>query len=643
MCGIAGIADRAQEAVDPSLIERMVGWLEHRGPDETGSRSWGPLSIGTARLSIVDLEGGSQPLSNENGRVWTVFNGEIYNFKDLRAELVGAGHRFRTRVDSEVLVHGYEQWGEDLFGRLKGMFGLCIVDLDAQRILLARDVAGEKPLFYIDDPRWFAFASEMKPLLNELPISRDLHEGAIQSYFAFGRPTGTRSAFSAIRKLAPASLLRYEVATGALSTSPFWSPPPVRPLESIDSAVPRLIELFESAIPRVSYADVPVGAFLSGGTDSSAVVAMLRAQASGEVNTFTVVYDDPHISEASEAAHVARLLGTRHHEVPIRPEDIAPLIPKMIWHLEEPFADASFIPTFFVSRAAREHVKVALTGDGGDELFGGYEWYRAWKIAARVHRFRGPLVGGVETFFGRLPAGANGGRSGLARYVNAAQRILAAAKEDSEIERLLTVMADRGLHGVLPSDAIRNLWAERAESLGRPGGDHLDELMLFQFRSLLPELFLTKVDRMSMANSLECRSPLLYKDVIDFALALPSSVKTSRSTGKVVLKKAFESFLPPEILYRPKKGFSIPMYRWLREEPRLQAWVDEYVHGPKATVAADVAGLDVAALRAHTAAYTAGAHSGWVLPWKAICFGIWWDTYVEGRGREPLESPAGRT
>ncbi|MBI4522554.1 MAG: asparagine synthase (glutamine-hydrolyzing) [Deltaproteobacteria bacterium] len=638
MCGIAGIAQFDGEPVQEELLWKMLKWLDHRGPDEAGVWRDGNVGMGTTRLSILDLVSGRQPIANEDETVWVSFNGEIYNFLDLRRTLEQKGHRFRTRTDTEVVVHAYEEWNEDFIRRLKGMFGFALVDLHAKRLFLARDISGEKPLFYTQQARFFAFASELKSLLHELPISRETDPLAIQSFFAFSRPVGELCVFRAIRKLLPAQILRLDLETGKVSITDYWHASNEKAVLTLEEAEKRLLRLLEDAVERFLIADVPVGAFLSGGTDSSAVVAMMRECFDQPVKTFTAVYDDPHISEAQEAQRVAAVLGTDHHEILIRPDDVFKAIPKLIWHLEEPFADASFIPAYFVAQRARQFVKVALTGDGGDELFGGYDSYLAWRmleIYRRLpRRIRAAGKGAVDTlslqFLTPYPK--------IYHYFSGLKRVLGATDGEDDIAAFQALTGDTSLPDLISGEALQRLLKLRRASLnGYEGENALDRILFFQFRGLLPELFFTKVDRMSMANSLECRSPLVYRDVMEFALRLPVALKIRGTRRKYLLKRVFEKFLPRDILYRPKKGFTIPFYRWLREEANLRKLVETYALGQRASFLADLGGVNHCYLREVTQAYLARKHNHWVLPWKAVCFGIWLDTFVERSGRTPLE------
>jgi asparagine synthase (glutamine-hydrolysing) len=638
MCGIVGFV-KFKGALEPeTVVQRMLRWLHHRGPDEKGVWCNSSISIGTARLAIIDLVSGRQPIANEDETIWASLNGEIYNFLDLRRQLEEKGHHFRSRTDTEVIVHAYEEWGQELVNHLKGMFGISILDLSRQQLYLARDISGEKPLFYTIQPGFFAFASEIKPLLYELPIASEIAPLAVESFFAFSRPVNSLCAFRSIQKLMPRQILRLDIRSGTHVVSDYWEPPSSKLTLTEEEAETALMRLLEDAVQRFVIADVPIGAFLSGGTDSSAIVAIMRKFFDQPVKTFTAIYDDPHISEAREARQVANVLGTEHHEVLINPQDVLAVLPRLIWHLEEPFGDASFLPAYFVSQKARKFVKVALTGDGGDELFGGYDWYLAWRL---LELYRGmPSVLGTlgQWAADQIPLQLFTSHPRLYHYVIGAKRVMTAASEHEDIRAFLTLTSDGSMSSLLPAEVIEQLMLQRREMMNcYEGKDALDRILLFQFRGLLPELFFTKVDRMSMANSLECRSPLVYRDLVEFALRLPIKFKVKGTKRKYLLKRVLKRFLPKDIVARPKRGFSIPFYRWLREDPALRGLVEHYALNKVACYLPECSNVNHHVISQMTQDYLAGKHNRWVLPWKAVCFGIWWETFVVQEGRQPLD------
>lgn len=638
MCGIAGLVDFKGILRPETVVSRMLGQLKHRGPDESGLWSNECIGIGTARLAIIDLVSGGQPIANEDGTIWACSNGEIYNFRDLRGELEQKGHHFRTQTDTEVIVHAYEEWHQDFVKHLKGMFGIALLDLSGEQLYLARDLAGEKPLFYTLQQGFFAFASEIKPLLHELPIDRDLDPLAIDSFFAFSRPVNSLCVFRSIQKLMPRQILRLDIRSGTHVISEYWKPPSSKLILTEEEAETELIRLLEDSIGRFVVADVPVGAFLSGGTDSGLVVAMMRTFFDQPVKTFTAIYDDAHVSEQREARQVAEILGTEHHEVLITPQDVVAVLPRLIWHLEEPFGDASFLPAYFVSQKAHEFVKVALTGDGGDELFGGYDSYLAWRLLENYRRLPYVLKTVGQSAAGKIPLPFLSAHPRLYHCAMGVRRVTTAANEIEDIAAFLALTNDGAMSDLLPSEIAQELLLQRRETMnGYQGENALDRILLFQFRGLLPELFFTKVDRMSMANSLECRSPLVYRDVVEFALRLPVKFKVKGTKRKYLLKRVVERFLPKSIVYRPKKGFTIPFYRWLREDPALRWLVEHYALNKVAGYLAQCSHVNYQHISGTTQDYLAGKHNRWVLPWKALCFGIWWETYAAQEGRQPLE------
>jgi asparagine synthase (glutamine-hydrolysing) len=638
MCGIVGQVQHGDRQFESGRIERMLNWLQHRGPDDRGVWCRGPIGVGNARLSIIDLELGKQPMTNEAQTVCVVSNGEIYNFRELRADLEAKGRLFRTSSDTEVILQAYEEWGVDCLPRLKGMFALAIVDTKRNKLYLARDIAGEKPLFYTKHAKLFAFASEIKPLLNELSISRDIEPLAIQSFFAFSRPVGNLCAFRSVSKLRPGEMLALDIETGDLTVSSYWQPPAGKWERSSDDAAEALHDLLKRTIQLVGYADVPVGAFLSGGIDSSLVVALMSQGRSDRLKTFTATYDDSHISEAREAQAIANILGSEHHEVRIEPKDVLAVLPKLVWHLEEPFADASCIPSYFVSKRASEFVKVALTGDGGDELFGGYDSYLAWRVLERYRRLPAFLRSIGKTVINAVSLGSFAKHPRLYHYVAGAKRVAGVPDDHNDIASFLRLMGQEGLTTLLSPQVREALFQIRLLMTdGYRGEESLDRIMFFQFRGLLPELFFTKLDRMSMACSLECRSPLVFRDLSEFALQMPTSLKLRGTTQKYLLKRVLERYLPAQLIYRPKKGFTIPFYRWLREEPVLRAVVEYYVFGQGSHWLQESEAVDCAVIVTATREFLAGAHNHWVLPWKAVCFGLWWETFVISDGSKPIE------
>ena len=555
MCGIAGIASRTG-AADPERLRAMSATLVHRGPDSDGDLIDGPVGLASRRLSIIDLAGGDQPIANENGTVHVVQNGEIYNFRELRAELERAGHTFATRSDTEVLVHLYEEHGEGFADRLRGMFAVAIWDSPRRRLVLSRDRYGIKPLYYRDEGGELAFASELRALpRGEVDLD------ALEGFLAFNSVPAPYSIFSGTRKLPPGHLLLWE--DGVTRIERYARPAPV-PAPEVRGDHPA--ELAEELRARMRdsvrahlIADVPVGVLLSGGVDSS-LLAALAAQESGDaVHTFSIGFEERTFDELDDARSVAAMYGTRHEELVVRP-DAALLLPRLAETFDEPFADSSALPTYLVSELAAQHVKVALSGEGGDELFGGYYTYAADLLALRIGRFA-PLARPVVE---RLPSSSR--KASLdykaKRFVRGAS--LPPLERHHAWKEIFSVHLRAELTGRKsafdPVDLLRARFAETE------GSALLARLQDVDLGTYLVDDLLVKTDRASMAHSLEARVPYLDPVVTGLALALPTRLKVRGLSKKVLLRKAAAPLLPRNIVYGRKRGFSIPAAAWLRGE-----------------------------------------------------------------------------
>jgi asparagine synthase (glutamine-hydrolysing) len=567
MCGIAGFADgtigspngqAARQENEFNLVHRMCEVIRHRGPDDEGIHVEPGVGLGMRRLSIIDLAGGRQPIHNETSTVWVVFNGEIYNYRELRAELEALGHCFYTSSDTESIVHAYEQWGEDVFRRLRGMFGIALWDQPKRTLLLARDRAGQKPLHYAERKGRLYFGSEIKSLLAAGAVEPRLNLEALDHYLAFQYTPRETSIFEGVRKLPPAHFLRWR--DGRAEVKQYWQVSADETFTgSEQEAVEALHGVLREAVESHMMSDVPLGAFLSGGVDSSAVVGMMAQASSRPVKTFSIGFDDPEFDELEHARTVARHFGTDHHEFVVRPDGLT-ILDELISHFDEPFADSSAIPTWYVSEIARRHVTVVLSGDGGDELFGGYDRYLPHPRVAQFDRLPVPgLRTAAALAWPLLRHGARG--KNFLRHVaqDAAGRYVDSIVQFQPDER-----------AALYGDGARAALAARAEhTLAR----HFDRfralphdsgMMRFDFETYLPEDVLTKVDRMSMAHSIESRVPLLDNKVIDFAATLPASLKIKNGRRKHILKETLRPLLPPGILDRRKQGFGIPLGNWFR-------------------------------------------------------------------------------
>ncbi len=580
MCGINGVL--SLDGVGPvaeSVLRQMTAAQRHRGPDDEGYLSEPGVGLGFCRLAIIDLSSaGNQPMPNEDETIWLVFNGEIYNFRELIPELEQAGHRFRSRSDGEVIVHAYEEWGIDCLQRFNGMFAFAIWDRKRRRVILARDRLGVKPLYYWSDGREFAFASELKSLLRFPAVQRRLDVDALHAYFVFEYIPSPATIFESVRKLPAGHWLEIRVdgtAQGLTTTGwkpqqywevqfrPDWSRP-----RSVDDYADELRTLLRAAVKRRLISDVPLGAFLSGGIDSSSIVALMAEVSPTPPKTFSIGFREASFSELRFAKLVSDRFHTDHQVEILRP-DAQALIQTVADFLDEPFADASALPTYLVSQAARHHVTVALAGDGGDELFAGYEWYRAQRLAAATFDH---LPGGVqdplESLAGRLaPTDRKKGVRDLARA------FLLGASRPAEWQHVRWQtfwrngdLARMFVDGSPGPDASEE---QLVQLFGQAGSSHaLDQQQYADIKRYLPDDILFKVDRMSMAVSLETRGPFLDYTLVEFAARLPESLRLRGLSTKYILKRAMSGILPDEILHRAKLGFNIPYKNWLRRELR---------------------------------------------------------------------------
>jgi asparagine synthase (glutamine-hydrolysing) len=568
MCGIAGIAfTDPRHPVDRELLSRMTDVLRHRGPDADGFHVGPGVGLGHRRLSIIDLATGDQPIYNETRSVAIVFNGEIYNFHELAGELEARGHSFATRSDTETIVHAYEDFGLECVKRLRGMFTFALWDEPERRLVLARDRAGKKPLYYHVDGERLVFASEIKALLKDPSIKRRISPEGLSDYFTFGNVPSPGTIFQDIQQVPPGHLLVWE--RGRARLHEYWDVvfDPTGPA-SPGAAAEAFAELFDEAVRMRMIADVPLGAFLSGGIDSSAVVASMARQSARPVVTTCVGFAERTHSEIDHARAVAKALGTEHHELLVKPDAIADL-PRLVWHLDQPFADSSALPTYYVSRATRERVTVALSGDGGDELFAGYQRrYGIHRLEQRLRRIipgsvRRGVLGPLARVYPRserIPRPlrlklvlSNLGQSFERAYFNDMSLFL-----DEEKQALCTpeFLAQARHHDPIAAFARH---FERVRD-----ADPLSRVLYVDFKTWLANDILVKVDRMSMACSLEVRAPLLDHKIIEFAASLPSSLKYRGSISKFLLKHHLASRLPALDVHRPKQGFELPLAAWLR-------------------------------------------------------------------------------
>jgi len=569
MCGIAGIASLNENRVEPEIIKRMTDLLTHRGPDDEGlylSRRENPNSkltvgLGHRRLSIIDLEGGHQPMANEEKSVWIVYNGEIYNFPELKESLIKKGHRFTTKSDTEVIIHLYEEYGVDCLKSLRGMFAFCIWDTKKEILFLARDRAGQKPLSFFCKDGLFIFASEIKSILEHSAVKRGVDLGSLDSYLTYGYTPSPDTMFEGIKKLPPAHYLIYNGRD--LEIKRYWSLS-YKDEESLNftECEERLYDLLSEATKMRLISDVPLGAFLSGGVDSSCIVALMSRLSPGKVKTFSIGFKEEDFDELKYARFISKRFNTDHKELIVRPKALE-VLPKLAWHYDQPSGDSSSIPTYYVSKMTREFVTVALNGDGGDESFAGYQRYRGIRLAH--------LLRNLPKVF--LKAGY-----GLSQFSEYGKRFFSGLINNPDLEGTYISWLN-----YFNSDGKRRLYSDSTKNLlkSRRSDDYIrdiikesnaidpvETIMNTDVRSYLPEDLLVKVDIATMANSLEGRSPFLDHKVMEFAASLPLEYKLNGFNSKYLLKRAFQKEIPPSFLNRKKRGFGVPVGKWFRGELR---------------------------------------------------------------------------
>ena len=568
MCGICGVIHFDGKPVERDLLTAMNERLAHRGPDGDGYFIDGGVGLAMRRLKIIDIAGSDQPLGNEDESVVLIFNGEIYNYRALRRQLMARGHRFKTDGDGETIAHLYEEYGGDGLKHLRGMFALALWDSRRRRLLLARDRFGQKPLYYYAGREVFVFASEIKAILAHPAVPRvsrfEAEDGlALAEYLSFGYVPAPRTAFAGIRMLEPASGLHVEGA-GALEEGRYWELPalaPPDPAAKAEAYVGDLRERLGEAVRLRLVSDVPLGAFLSGGLDSSLIVAFARRASNSAIKTFSIGFaGDDSFDETPYAEKVARHLETEHSAYRVEPEAMS-LLADLLWHHDQPFADSSAIPTYLVSKLTRESVTVALTGDGGDELFAGYERFYAADWMRRLSFAPAPLMKAVASLLALLPEGTGYydpvARAG--RFARAASQRLDEAYFD------LVRVFDKALLAQVGPGA--DLHSSKLEAYLRAEQPHpIAALVEANMRSYLPDDLLIKADRSSMAASLEARAPFLDHELAEFAATIPFNLKLKGSRGKHILKEAARGLLPPEIIDRKKHGFGVPLGAWLRRD-----------------------------------------------------------------------------
>jgi asparagine synthase (glutamine-hydrolysing) len=567
MCGIFGIVNLDGSPAERAALQAMARVSVHRGPDDEGFHIDGACGIGMRRLSIIDLAGGHQPLSNSDASLVVVCNGEIYNFRELRRELEALGHCFATGSDSEVLLHGYAQWGDEVVQRLNGMFGFALWDARRRRLVIGRDRLGIKPLYLYRDARRFAFASEAKALLALPGVQAAIEPSALHPYLNLGYVPAPASLFKGITKLAPATLLTIE--RGRIEQTRYWRIPHTVEREVTEGEwIERVRARLDEAVRMQMVSDVPIGAFLSGGIDSSAVVGLMAAHSDRPIRTYSIGFAgaaaDQYYNELPYARRVAALFGTQHREILVRP-DTAALLPRLLWHMDEPVSDSAFITTYLVSEFARRDVTVILSGVGGDELFGGYRRYLGDHYQAYFDRLPSWLRRTATAAGRRLPSDRHGPLLNFSRLAKGFLENAALPFEEryrayvevfprNEAERLL------GGKGGAGADRIAEAF------LDAPGEDGLNRMLSVDAQTQLPDDLLLLTDKMSMAASLECRVPLLDHELVELAARMPQAIKIRGGRLKHVMKEAVSHLLPSDIIERKKRGFGTPMGAWLKRD-----------------------------------------------------------------------------
>jgi asparagine synthase (glutamine-hydrolysing) len=582
MCGIVGIVRNDGKPVDEELLARMNNAIRHRGPDEDGFYVNGSTGMAMRRLAIIDLKSGQQPIHNRDRSAWIVFNGEIYNYLELREKLEKLGHTFYTNSDTEAIVHAYDQYGTDCPNHLRGMFAFAIWNERTQELFLARDRVGKKPLLYAEVNGQLVFGSEFTALLLHPDISREIQPEALDYYLTFMAVPAPLTVYKSIRKLEPGHWLRWR--NGNVERQRYWEPDFTRKIDiGEEEAGERTVEILRDAVRVRLMSEVPLGAFLSGGIDSSAVVALMSQESSERVKTFSIGFDEQDFSELHHARRVAEHVGADHHEFIVRP-DAVEVLPMLVEHYGEPYADSSAVPTYYVAKETRKHVTVALNGDGGDESFAGYERYIAMGLTEKYRRIPSLLRESVIRRGVDLIPTDPTKRS----KIKSAQRLLAVV-EQPKTRRYMKWMStfNDELKAPLYSDSFReqtmganalgvlDTWFKRANGIGM-----VDALLLTDQMTYLPNDLLVKVDIATMAVSLEARSPFLDHHVIEFAASLPENLKLRRLTGKYLLKKVLRKLLPSENLTRRKMGFGVPIGHWFRG--KMQPFLREVVLSEKA-------------------------------------------------------------
>lgn len=573
MCGIAGFIEKENSSVEnrETRLDAMCKIITHRGPDEQGTTVQGRAALGMRRLSIIDLKGGQQPIFNEDSSIFIVFNGEIYNFQQLREDLLKRGYKFKTNSDTETILHAYQEYGENCVEDLRGMFAFAIWNKNDESLFIARDRVGKKPLFYsLTESGTFVFGSELKVLLKHGEINREIDYNALDSYLTFGYIPEEFCIFKGVEKLLPGHSLTFK--NGKISTKKYWDFNYVKPLEIKTEAeyIEELREKITEAVKIRLISEVPLGAFLSGGVDSSSIVGTMAKLSEKPVKTFSIGFNEDSFNELKFARIAAKYFNTEHHEFIVTPE-LVDIIDELVWHFDEPFADSSALPTFMVSKMARNFVTVVLSGDGGDELFAGYTRYVIDKKRSGFSSLPSFIRKGVQAVSEKLPHSTKGKNYLYNASLNAIDRYIDSISHFNKLKRtsLYSKEFQEKLNGSFGTG--ETLFQKFAESIDTE--NPIDNLLYLDSKTYLPSDILVKVDRMTMATSLEARTPLLDHKLIEFAVNIPTELKLKGLETKYIFKKAMEGIVPNEILYREKQGFGVPINEWINSQ--LKARIHE--------------------------------------------------------------------
>jgi asparagine synthase (glutamine-hydrolysing) len=648
MCGIAGTIELGsrRSADAAAIVRRMSGMLVHRGPDDEGILADGPVTFGFRRLQIIDLATGHQPIQNEDETIWVMFNGEIYNYVELREELEKKGHRFRTKSDTEVIVHAYESWGLDFVDRLSGMFAIALWDRNLSRVVLVRDRMGKKPFFYAERNGQLAFASELKAFLPWPHLDATIDPTALHDYLTFLYVPAPSSIFAGVKKLPPAHMLVADLKTGTTSLRRYWkyTPAPDRS-KSLDWYAEELRDALSEAVRIRLRSDVPLGAFLSGGVDSTTLVGFMT-RFSSDVRTFTMGFAESRFDERAEAESSAARLGVSSTSEVVDYDTFSPdELGKLVWYLDEPFADSSAVPAYLLCRMARKHVTVALSGDGADELFGGYTRYRNFQRLQRLGLVPGIVRNGAGALAGLVKKAALRRSPRVAELARQVQKAmdLSGQSEDDRILSLITYLDEtakdalysRSFLSVVNGYSSRDRLREQFRSLDG-GSESLPRFMARDVGTNMVDDGLVKTDRASMACSLEVRCPYLDLRVVELAARIPPEYKIHGGNRKIVLKKAAGEYLPPEIARRRKQGFELPFAAWFQREPWRSLLIDmlsasrlrrQGIFHPEAVIALrDRFLADPHALRQPVSAYQL-RHRVWML----LVFQLWEEGFARAR------------